>query len=112
MSARRSSNARRGFGFAACLLPSLALGACADYLSHRDTLTASAGNAPAHTRVVHIADPWPRAAANDRIPGNGQRVDRITRRYLSGAPANDANAPAEASVGAAASTPAGAQPAD
>jgi hypothetical protein len=34
--------------------------------------------------VVHTTDPWPPAAANTRIVGNGQRVDTITKRYLAG----------------------------
>jgi hypothetical protein len=66
------------------LLPVLALGACADYVKHRDTITASAGDAKAHNSVVHITDPWPPAAANTRITGNGQRVDRVTKQYITG----------------------------
>lgn len=62
----------------------LALGACADYVKHGDTITASAGDAIAYNKVVHIDDPWPRASANTRITGSGQRVDKVTRRYLSG----------------------------
>ena len=62
----------------------LVLGACADYLNHHETVTASAGNSVAHNKVVHITDPWPRAAANTRITGNGRRVDRVTKEYLTG----------------------------
>jgi len=62
----------------------LALGACTDYVQHSDTITASAGDAIAHNKVVHISDPWPRASAETRITGNGQRVDRVTKRYLRG----------------------------
>ncbi|GEO18762.1 hypothetical protein [Microvirga aerophila] len=64
-------------------------------MKHSDTITPSAGDAVAHNKVVHIADPWPPAASNTRITGNGQRVDIVTRRYLTG------------SGGAATSTPAG-----
>jgi hypothetical protein len=67
-----------------CILPVLALGACADYLNHGDTVTSSAGNAVAHNMVVHTADPWPPAAADTRIAGNGQRVDTVTKKYLAG----------------------------
>ncbi|RDI58606.1 pilus assembly protein [Microvirga subterranea] len=81
MSARKSSSAKRLLA-ATGILPVLFLGACADYLSHDDTVTAAAGDAIAHNKVVHIADPWPRAAANTRIGGNGQRVDRITKQYI------------------------------
>ena len=66
----------------------LALGACADYLNHEDTVTSSAGNAVAHNIVVHTTDPWPPAAANTRITGNGQRVDKVTKRYLAGPSTN------------------------
>lgn len=83
MSARKSSSAKRLLT-AAGILPMLVLGACADYLKHSDTITASAGDAIAHNKVVHIADPWPRAAANTRIGGNGQRVDRVTKQYIRG----------------------------
>jgi hypothetical protein len=62
----------------------LSLGACADYLKHSDTITSSAGDALAHNKVVHITDPWPPHASNTRIVGNGQRVDRITKQYLTG----------------------------
>lgn len=84
MPARKSSSAKRRLVFGASLLPMLVLGACADYLNHNDTITSSAGDANAHNKVIHIADPWPRAAANSRIGGNGQRVDVVTKRYLSG----------------------------
>jgi hypothetical protein len=53
-------------------------------MNHTDTVTSSAGDASAFNKVVHIGDPWPRTAANTRIPGNGERVDRITKRYLAG----------------------------
>jgi hypothetical protein len=84
MSARKSSNLK--FSLIACagLLPMLALGACADYVKHRDTITASAGDAIAHNKVVHIDDPWPRVASDTRITGNGRGVDKVTKRYLNG----------------------------
>lgn len=87
MSARKSSSTKRLLA-AAGILPMLALGACADYLGRDDTVTASAGDALAHNKVVHIADPWPRAAANTHIGGNGQRVDRITKQYVRGGTGN------------------------
>ena len=73
-------------------MPVLALGACTDYLKHSDTITASAGDAQAHNKGVHIADPWPRAAASTRIAGNGQRVDRITKQYIRGTGGSTNNA--------------------
>jgi hypothetical protein len=66
----------------------LALGACADYVKHRDTITASAGDAIAHNKVVHIDDPWPRVASDTRITRNGQRVDKVTKTYLNGSAAS------------------------
>jgi len=84
MPARKSSSAKRRLIVGTSLLPALALGACADYLKHSDTITSSAGNAMAHNSVVHTTDPWPPAAADTRIAGNGQRVDRITKRYIAG----------------------------
>jgi hypothetical protein len=84
MSARKSSNAKRRLVAGAVLLLVLSLGACADYLKHSDTITSSAGDALAHNKVVHITDPWPPHASNTRIGGNGQRVDRITKQYLTG----------------------------
>ena len=90
MPVRKSSNIK--FTLIACagVLPLLALGACADYVKHSDTITVSAGDAIAHNKVVHIDDPWPRASGDTRIPGHGQRVDRVTRRYLSGGSASSA----------------------
>jgi hypothetical protein len=85
MSARKSSPKTKSVVvLAAALLPALALGACSDYLNRNDTVTSSAGNAIAHNKVVHIADPWPRTAGNNRIGGNGQRVDVVTKQYLAG----------------------------
>jgi hypothetical protein len=66
----------------------LALGACADYVKHSDTITASAGDAIAHNKVVHIDDPWPRVASDTRITGNGRRVDKVTKTYLNGSAAS------------------------
>lgn len=62
----------------------LALGACADYVGHSDTIAASAGDAIAHNKVVHIDDPWPRVASDTRITRNGQRVDKVTKAYING----------------------------
>src|SRR3954452_14220603 len=99
MSARKSSSVKRRLVLGVSLLPVLALGACADYLNHNDSVSSSAGDANAHNKVIHIADPWPRAAANNRIGGNGQRVDIATKRYLAGGSAASSNlAPALSGV--------------
>ncbi|HEU6443055.1 MAG TPA: pilus assembly protein [Microvirga sp.] len=98
MPLRKSSSAKVSLIACAGLLPMLALGACADYVKHRDTITSSAGDAMAHNRVVHIEDPWPRASGDTRIAGNGQRVDRVTKRYLSGGGTSSAPSPVSISV--------------
>ena len=95
MSARKSSSPKALLIACAGLLPMIALGACADYVKHSDTITASAGDAITHNKVVHIADPWPRASANTHITGHGPRVDAVTTRYLSG---GEASAPASLSI--------------
>jgi hypothetical protein len=84
MPAKKSSSASRRLAFPACLLLCLASAGCADYRQHSDTVTQAAGNAPTYNKIVHIADPWPRVAGDTRIPGNGQRVDRVTRGHLTG----------------------------
>ena len=77
-------HSRRRLALPACLLLCLASAGCADYRQRSDTVTQAAGNAPTYNKIVHIADPWPRVAGDTRISGNGQRVDRITRGYLTG----------------------------
>ena len=84
MPARKSPNLKLFLFVWAGFLPMLALGACTDYVKHSDSITASAGDAIAHNKVVQIGDPWPRASANTSITGNGKRVDTVTKRYLSG----------------------------
>jgi hypothetical protein len=84
MSARKSSNLKLSLIACAGFLPMLALGACADYVGRSDTITASAGDAVAHNKVVHIDDPWPRVALDTRITRSGQRVDKVTKTYING----------------------------
>jgi hypothetical protein len=107
MSARKLSSAKRRLVLGVSLLPVLALGACADYLNHNDSITSSTGDANAHNKVVHIADPWPRAAANNRIGGSGQRVDIVTKRYLSGGGASSSNPAADSGGAPASAKPSG-----
>jgi hypothetical protein len=93
MSAKKLSSARRHLLAGGGVLAILGLGACADYMNHYDTVTAAAGDAQAYNKVLHTTDPWPRNAANTRIGGSGERVDRVTKRYLAG-PGGAAGAPA------------------
>jgi len=58
----------------------------AEYLHRSDTITLSAGNAKEVNATTHIIDPWPRHAANRRIPGHGERMAHAIERYKSGAP--------------------------
>jgi hypothetical protein len=57
----------------------------AEYLHRSDTITLSAGNAKEINAATHIIDPWPRYAANRRIPVNGERMAHAIERYKSGA---------------------------
>jgi hypothetical protein len=59
----------------------------AEYLHRSDTITLSAGNAKEVNAATHIIDPWPRHAANRRIPGHGERIAHAMERYKSGPPA-------------------------
>jgi hypothetical protein len=59
----------------------------AEYLHRTDTITLSAGNAKDVNAATHIIDPWPRRAANRRIPSNGERMEHAIERYKSGPPA-------------------------
>jgi hypothetical protein len=85
----------------------LLLGGCADYLNHDDGVRTSPGNAMNYNKVVHITDPWPPSSADNRISGNGQRVDVVTKRYLAGPrPVSATNGP----VGGISLEPPGAPP--
>jgi hypothetical protein len=63
----------------------------AEYLHRSDTITLSAGNAKEVNATTHIIDPWPRHAANRRIPGNGERMVHAIEHYKSGAPTTGAS---------------------
>jgi hypothetical protein len=74
----------RGFrpAIAAALLMAALLGACSDiYYDRREGVRFQAGNAVAANAAVQTIDPWPAAAANREIPGNGQRVQGAIERY-------------------------------
>jgi hypothetical protein len=58
------------------------LGGCADiYYDRRDSIALYSGDATQTNKVVHIIDPWPRAAANRRIEADGERMQRAVERY-------------------------------
>ncbi|MCC2113165.1 MAG: hypothetical protein KDJ16_14110 [Hyphomicrobiales bacterium] len=82
----RSYERRRIFTVAAVLGAALLVVGCAedDYLGYQETLTVGAGNASAANRAIHTIDPWPRAAANQHIPGNGPRLETVMETYEAG----------------------------
>ena len=67
---------------APALLIAALLGACSDiYYDRREGVSFQAGNAVASNVAVETIDPWPAAAANRGIPGNGQLVQGAIERY-------------------------------
>ncbi|TME74907.1 MAG: hypothetical protein E6I47_15860 [Chloroflexi bacterium] len=66
---------------APALLMAALLGACSDiYYDRREGVSFQAGNAVASNVAVDV-DPWPTAAANRKIAGNGQLVQGAIERY-------------------------------
>ena len=59
----------------------LALGGCADYLNHRDRVSLAAGDAMQWNQAVHTIDPWPPAASNTAIPGDGKKLAGVIDGY-------------------------------
>jgi len=57
------------------------LSACAQYLSHDEGVSLSAGDAVAHNKAVQMIDPWPRYAERTHIPGSGQRLLVGLKKY-------------------------------
>ncbi|WP_299478033.1 pilus assembly protein [uncultured Roseibium sp.] len=60
----------------------LLLGGCADYMSHRDTVTVGAGNAMDANMGIHTIQPFPRQAYNTNLPGDGKKAVQAQERYL------------------------------
>jgi hypothetical protein len=70
---------------APALLMTAVLGACSDlYYDRRESVSFQAGNAVAANAAVETIDPWPAAAADRRIAGNGQLVHGAMERYRTG----------------------------
>ena len=71
------------FVIAAACGACLVLGACADSLARRDTVTAYAGDAVAANKAIHIIDPWPYYGST---PGrsHGARIEDAMTRYRTG----------------------------
>ena len=53
----------------------------AQYVNRTDTVTMTAGNAKEFNAATQVKDPWPAAAANRDIPGNGSRMVGAVDRY-------------------------------
>ncbi len=60
----------------------LFLGGCADYMSHRDTVTVGAGSAMQANIGIHTVQPFPRQAYNPNLPTDGQTAVNAQERYL------------------------------
>jgi hypothetical protein len=52
-----------------------------EYGQRTDSVTIGAGNAKEANSAIHAVDPRPRASRNRNIPGNGERMSRVIRRY-------------------------------
>jgi hypothetical protein len=50
----------------------LALGGCADYMNHRDSVTLGAGNAMEANSAIHAVKPWPPSASTTTIYSHGR----------------------------------------
>jgi hypothetical protein len=55
-----------------------------EYFDRRETISLHAGDAVASNIAIHTIDPWPYEAANQRIPGDGQRTADAVERYRKG----------------------------
>ncbi|MER8743876.1 hypothetical protein NKH54_12400 [Mesorhizobium sp. M1004] len=58
----------------AVLAGACTLAACADYMSHHDSVTLGLGDAMLANQAVQTVDPFPPDAQNTRIEGDGRRV--------------------------------------
>lgn len=53
------------------VLAPLVLAGCADYMSHRDSITLRAGDAPEANAAIHAKYPWPPNVSNTTIYTHG-----------------------------------------
>ncbi len=56
----------------------------AEYIHRTDTIATSAGNAKDINAAIEVVNPWPRRAADPRIPVNGERMAHAVEHYKSG----------------------------
>ncbi len=64
------------------ILSAALLSGCADYMSHRDTVTFGAGNAMEANMAIHTVRPFPRQAYNTQINRDGPSAVNAQTRYL------------------------------
>jgi len=70
----------------------VALSGCyGHHIDHRETISASAGDAQAINRIIQIKDPWPREAWNKKIEHDGVRMVNSIDAYRRPAPVTDPN---------------------
>ena len=66
------------------MIPALAafgLSGCTDYISRKETVMLSTGDAVQTSFVTHVRDPWPTHARNKNIAFDGERMQRVIQRY-------------------------------
>ncbi len=66
------------------LLVAAPLGACAEYLDRRSSLSPSFGDAVARNMAVQVIDPWPAHSRDTRIVHDGARLQKAVERYRTG----------------------------
>jgi hypothetical protein len=81
----------------------------AQYLHRTQTITTEAGNAQEINAATQVIDPWPRSAANRKIPGNGDRVVNAAERYRAksnaATPGQGGQSPVAGAAGTVSTTP-------
>jgi len=78
----RSDVSSPGRTMALVVVMAAALGGCSDlYFDRRETVSLQAGDAVASNIAAQTVDPWPRAAANRHIDGDGVRTQKAIERY-------------------------------
>lgn len=79
---RSNSRSRLVRALIVALALAASLGGCSDiYLDRREAIALQAGDAVAANKAAQVIDPWPAEAADRRIEGNGERMQRAIERY-------------------------------
>ncbi|MBN9673745.1 hypothetical protein [Roseibium aggregatum] len=64
------------------VLPAVLLAGCADYMSHRDTVSFGAGDAMQTNIAIHTVNPFPPQAYETDLDRDGASVANAQERYL------------------------------